>query len=377
MTELRSEVADLLSEATLRYSMVWEDSALLTEGLALTDEDDVLCICSAGDNVLALALAGARSVTAVDMNPAQSALLELKLAAAERLDYSGFLQLLGLADGDAVARYRSIREDLNELARAFWDEHEDTLAEGVCFAGRLEKYILGFAREHLGDLWPADLFDKLVAADSVQKQAALYESEARTAAFEERFRWYFGREMMAKHGRDPAQFRHVQDGDVGGYFLRRFSWAMTRTRLEDNFYVRAFLSGDYGLPAAGPDYLLPQNYDRLREVAPRVRVVTGQMEQVLAQHGPFDKGAFSDMFEYMSEDLAADVLGGLADAFAPGGRLAWWCLLVPRPVPEAVRPRLAPLKDLGERLWAQDRSWFYRSFQVAKVRSVATEPTGL
>ncbi len=95
----------------------------------------------------------------------------------------------------------------------------------------------------------------------------------------------------------------------------------------------------------------------------RVRVVTGQMEQVLSQYGPFDKGAFSDMFEYMSPELAADVLAGLAAAFRPGGRLAWWCLLVPRPVKGA----LTPLDGLADSLWEGDRSWFYRSFHLGEV----------
>jgi len=369
MSELTSEVADLLSQATLRYSMVWEDDELLRSGLNIGPDDDVLCICSAGDNVLSLALAGARTVTAVDMNPAQTALLELKLAAIRSGSYDRLVGVLGLAEtGEAqvltpLDHYEVLRGDLPEDARAFWDEHRDLLAGGVVFAGRLEQYILGFARKHLAELWPDDLFDRLVAARTVDAQGSLFLVEGLTDAFQERFRWYFGREQMAANGRDPAQFRHVQGGDVGGYFLDRFVWAMTSTRLADNFYVRAFLSGSYGPPESGPAYLRPANFEALRLAAPRVRVVTGQMEQVLAEYGPFDKGAFSDMFEYMSEELAADVLGGLARAFRPGGRLAWWCLLVPRPV----QPPLVAADDRAAALWAGDRAWFYRSFHLGDV----------
>ncbi len=368
MSELTSEVADLLSEATLRYSMVWEDDELLREGLRIGPDDDVLCICSAGDNVLSLALAGANTVTAVDMNPAQTALLELKLAAARSGSYERLVGVLGLADGDGdgggdpADHYRALRDDLPDVAAAFWDDHLDVLRGGVVFAGRLERYILGFAREHLTDLWPDGLFDALVDSPTVDAQASLFLVDGLTDEFERRFRWYFGREQMAANGRDPAQFRHVRDGDVGGYFLQRFTWAMTNTKLSDNFYVRAFLSGSYGPLESGPAYLRPANFERLRAVAPRVRVVTGQMEQAIGAHGPFSKGAFSDMFEYMSPELYADVLGALAGAFRPGGRLAWWCLLVPRPPIGDLRP----LDELSAALHGRDRSWFYRSFHVAE-----------
>lgn len=363
MTDLRSEVGDLLSEATLRYSMVWEDDELLRKGLRIRPTDDVLCICSAGDNVLSLALAGARTVTAVDMNPAQTALLELKLAAIRTGSYERLTGVLGLSSADPLNEYDRLEADLPQAAQAFWDDHRHLLREGVVVSGRLETYILGFARNHLAELWPTDLFDRLVAAPSVEAQATRFLSEGLTEEFEQRFAWYFGREQMAAHGRDPAQFRHVPDGDVGAYFLGRFVWAMTHTRLRDNFYVRAFLSGSYGPLQFGPAYLRPNHFESLHRAAERVRVITGQMEQVLAEYGPFDKGAFSDMFEYMSEELAADVLEGLAGAFRPGGRLAWWCLLVPRPV----QGSLTSLDDLADSLWAGDRAWFYRSFHLAAV----------
>jgi len=367
VTELRSEVSDLLTQATIRYSTVWEDDRLLHGALDLQPDDDVLCICSAGDNVLSLAAAGPRSVTAVDMNPAQTALLELKLAAYRHGDHATLVELAGLAPGDPLVRYRALRPHLPETAAVFWDAHEQVLADGVVFSGRLERYILGFAREHLPDLWPADLLDRLVASPTVEAQADLARREALTVAFRERFAWYFGREQMAANGRDPAQFRHVQDGDVGGYFLRRFSWAITSTGLADNFYLRAFLDGGFGPLEAGPAWLRPSLFGALRESADRVRVHTGEAEQLLASGASFSKGGFSDMFEYMSEALARDVLAGLARMFRPGGRLAWWCLLVPRPVPDELAAQLSPLDELAASLWATDRSWFYRSFHVAEV----------
>ena len=63
----------------IRYSQCWEDPACLYAGLDIGPEDDVLSITSAGCNTLALLLKGPRSVTALDFNPAQSHLLQLKV----------------------------------------------------------------------------------------------------------------------------------------------------------------------------------------------------------------------------------------------------------------------------------------------------------
>ena len=97
--ELQSEIAQKMSLDQVRYSQVWEDHTLLEQGLKITPDDDILSICSAGDNALAMLLQGPRSVTAIDMNPAQTALLELKLAAIRSLNHADFVTLLGIREG--------------------------------------------------------------------------------------------------------------------------------------------------------------------------------------------------------------------------------------------------------------------------------------
>src|SRR5437868_11066612 len=101
----------------VRYSQVWEDHAVLEQALRVGPDDDVLSICSAGCNALALLLAEPRSVTALDVSAAQIAVLELKLAGIRHLAHADFLALIGVAanaddDGDALAHYRAVREAL-------------------------------------------------------------------------------------------------------------------------------------------------------------------------------------------------------------------------------------------------------------------------
>ena len=70
---------------TFLYNMSWEDPRPDEEVLQINDSDVVLTLTSGGDNTLDLAIQGAAAVHSVDMNPAQSYLLELKKTAIQKL----------------------------------------------------------------------------------------------------------------------------------------------------------------------------------------------------------------------------------------------------------------------------------------------------
>ena len=79
----------------LVYNTCWEDPRLDRVALESRPTDNVLVITSAGCNALDYALAGPNHVYAVDMNPRQNALLELKLAAIRHLEYEDFFRMFG------------------------------------------------------------------------------------------------------------------------------------------------------------------------------------------------------------------------------------------------------------------------------------------
>src|SRR5258706_16323458 len=75
------------------FGMNWEDPEVDRRALNVTEEDTVLAITSAGCSALNLLLEGPRQLICVDANPAQTALLELKLAAVATLDHSTVIDI--------------------------------------------------------------------------------------------------------------------------------------------------------------------------------------------------------------------------------------------------------------------------------------------
>ena len=352
----------------LRYSRVWEDHALLEHGLAIRPTDDVLMIASAGCNVLNLLLREPRRIVAIDLNPAQTALLELKIAGVRALDHRGFLELLGIVRGRTLARYDAIRRMLSPAARDWWDDNTWMLAHGVERTGRLDRFIADFRRGHIDRLHPRSLIDRLFETRDAVARRRLVDRELLTPELVRAFLAYFTRDSLAGRGRHPAQFHYVDDVDVAGWFLERLRWACTSLDVRGNFYLERFLRGDRANPTWRAPYLQPENHERLQALVTRVEVVTGDLQSYLDDgRATFSRAALSDVFEYMSPAETERLFAALADAMPGGGRLAYWNLFVPRQCPPSQRDRIRPLPRLSDALWRRDRAWFYSAFHVDAV----------
>jgi S-adenosylmethionine-diacylglycerol 3-amino-3-carboxypropyl transferase len=354
----------------IRYAQVWEDCRVLRRALAVTPDDHVLSIGSAGCNVLALLLDEPRRITAIDLNPAQAALVELKLAGIRLLSYEELVCLVGARDGyDRLGLYDRVRTRLSPAARRFWDERPAHLVAGVMHTGRLDRYFQGFQRDHLPSLVPAGVVAELLSLDDRAAQRALFDRHFDTPAFRACFASYFGREAQAREGRDPSQLSYVGDVDVTGMLWERFRYACTEIATRGNFYLEYFFTSRYRDLELGPPYLGRYAFERLRNLVDRVEIVTAELGRHLDEVAPghYSKANLSDLFEYLSEAETEAIFGKLVCALRPGGRLCYWNLFVPRAPAAPSRARLRPHTAAAEALWRSDRAFFYRAFHLEEV----------
>lgn len=123
------------------YSFTWEDARVDSRLLKITSDDVILALTSAGDNILSYALERPKRIHAVDLNPAQNHLLELKVAAFRGLDYQNFWKLFG--DGKHDDFHKLLVEDLSphlsSHAFDFWlhagPSTFDSRGKGLYFTG--------------------------------------------------------------------------------------------------------------------------------------------------------------------------------------------------------------------------------------------------
>ena len=103
-----------------------------------------LSIAGAGDNALALLL-HFDQVLAIDLNPSQIALIELKKASFKVHGFFQHAELMGYCSSEQrPALYDSLTSLLSPETRRFWDDNQEIRLRGIAQAGRLEQYFARF-----------------------------------------------------------------------------------------------------------------------------------------------------------------------------------------------------------------------------------------
>lgn len=360
----------------IRYANCWEDADLAVAALVpsagspVGGRRRVLSIASAGDNSLSL-LAADAEVVAVDLSPAQLALVELKVAAIRTLSRDDVLAFLGLGpepmDGaERRTLFRDLDPELPPSARAFWRDHSAALSRGVVHAGKFERYFGLFRRRVLPWIHRRATVDALLEPRSAEERRRFYEKRWDTWRWRLLFRAFFSRWAMGRFGRDPEFFRHVE-GSVAGRILERTRYALTELPVHDNPYVEYILRG--GFVETVPPYLKPAAYERVRDGLHRLTLHRGPVEEAAARHGGegFDGFNLSDIFEYLDAETCRRIYGELLAHARPGARFAYWNMLVPRRRPEELAGRVRSLDRLAGKLFARDRAFFYSAFVVEEA----------
>lgn len=354
----------------IHYSQCWEDPRTLTRALPVNPEDAVLSIASGGDNTLALLLGNPRSITAIDKNPAQIFLTELKMRAIETLEYDDFVDFVGARPCKARHRlYASVRPSLTSNARAYWDTQTSAIQKGVIHCGTFERYFHCFRQVVLPLIHRRKTTRQLLVVPSLDRQRAFYDEVWNNRRWRWLFRVFFSRFMLGSMGRGPATFAYVTRGDVGAELLRRAERGLTRVSLHDNFFAEYMLTGAYADWGTAHPYLHASNFQFLKNHVSRVTLVVGDVWEYLKNlpAAAVTKFNLSDIFEYMSEEHFHLVAKEILRVSQEGARVAYWSLFVPRPVPPACAGQMDSQPSETGKLFASSRTFFYGGFHVWRV----------
>ncbi|OSD05197.1 S-adenosyl-L-methionine-dependent methyltransferase [Trametes coccinea BRFM310] len=289
------------------YAFTWEDPAEDQRLLNIGKDDVVFAITSAGDNILSYALHRPRSIHAVDLNPTQNHLLELKVAAFSALPYEDVWKLFG------EGRHPHFRDllltklspYLSSRAFQFWLDNTTAFTArgglyetgGTRIAVKLSKWLfrlLGRA----GDV------RRLCAAKTLREQRAIWRTRLRPVVLSrwlsylvvanEQFLW-------RALGVPPNQRDMIYDDGLavaaasGGVFKpKEAMWryvvntldpVVENTLLRDsNYFYRLCLMGRYS-EECRPAYLTKEAHDILSRPGAfdGLRVHTDEFVEVLAR----------------------------------------------------------------------------------------------
>jgi S-adenosylmethionine-diacylglycerol 3-amino-3-carboxypropyl transferase len=382
----------ILSRA-LVYNTCWEDPAVDRQALELTRSDRMLVITSAGCNVLDYALAGPAAIHAVDANPRQNALLELKLAGIRRLDFEDFFRLFGEGRHPAFrAMYADLlRDELSEFARAYWDR------QGGWFCardGRESFYFRGLsgqvARAFRGylALQPRlrDALEALLGAESLDEQRTIYDARVAPRLWTAPVRWTLSSQItLSLLGVPHPQRREVERqhaGGVAGFAREAVDYVARDLPIRTNYFWSVYFRGAYTKDCC-PQYLRRANFLALKHgLADRISVHTCTVTEFLQRtQEPISAFVLLDHMDWLGAyriDALAEEWDAILARATPGARIIFRSAHVEPAYLAAVvvgtgnsqRPLLESLhfrRELARRLQREDRVQTYAGFHIALV----------
>ena len=353
----------------LMFTQSWEDPACDLVALHPQPGETILTITSGGDNTLGLLLADPARIVTVDLNPAQSFLLELKMAAFRQLTHDELLRFLGVrSDGDAFLLFQRLRDDLSPAARTFWEAHTDWLKLGLLTQGGFERYhamLRALLRVAIGRRRLERLFTL-----SLAEQRAYYDREWNTLAWRTLIRIACSKYVLGQR-LDPSWFTHAALPSFGLHFARLAEHAVAKLPAQSNYFLAQIFLGRYLDEATVPDYLQPENFELIRRRLDRLTIVTADIGAALEAlpRQSVDCFALSNVFEYSPPALFERSLQALIHAARPKARFSLRNLLAPRRLADHAAFVVEP--ELSARLRDADRGFIYSRFEAAALATIA------
>lgn len=375
----------------LVYNTCWEDPRLDRVALNLAPDDEVMVITSAGCNALDYALAGPRHVYAVDMNPRQNALLELKQAAIRSLEYDDFFRMFGEGRLPRARRiYESrLRHELSPRSAAFWDKRIkwfDHPRRSFYFRGTSGSFarVMKIYTDRVIKVRP--FIDRLLEANTLEEQREIYLNGMQERFWTGLVRFTMNRDTtMSLLGVPRAQRRQIEEQYPGGlvqYIQDCVEGVFTRLPMKDNYFWRVYVNGRYTRECC-PEYLREENWERLRGgLIDRVTTHTDSVQGFLEKHhAPISRFVLLDHMDWLSDRFFPWLEGewqAIVDRAAEGARILWRSGGLRTDFIDRVEVchngRMVKVNDLltyhqelAEDLHGKDRVHTYASFYIADL----------
>lgn len=386
----------LVHDRSLVYGCCWEDPRADLAVLRLRDHDHVLVITSGGCNALDYLLEQPAHVSAVDVNPRQNALLELKVAGIRGLDWHDFFAVFGTGRHPHIHElYRErLRDLLPERHRGYWDRAIGMFRGPPGFHFRTTSgwfaRLFGLYIDHV--VAAREPIERLLAATSMAEQIEIYERELRQRFWGPWLAYLLSRDtLLALTGIPPQQRRQVQrfSPDVQDYLRRQAERVIYGRPIGENYFWRLYLTGAF-TPDCCPRYLQRDSFERLKGLVDRLSTHTATVERFLAVGtGPISRFVLLDHMDWLTGPRANELAAewqAILDRSSPDARMLWRSLGLRTDFVDDVvvrhrggQARLADLLEpdtaAADRVRATERVTAYGSVTVAGWKP-GVEPLG-
>jgi len=320
----------------------------------------VLLVASGGCTALSLlACPEIAQIDAVDLNPAQLHLVELRRQALMHLPLEEQLQLIGAdrsaSDLDRLSIYARLSPNLPASTKAFWDARQEQIAFGVNQVGRFEQLFRELA-DKFAQIGIEPLREPLTAVQHPK--------------WRDLFEQIFEREKLVQTFGEAA-VNYSMDRSFGEHFADVFAQALQGFIPNENYFLTQVWGDRYASNLQGegvPLYLQASAQNDIRTLGTdRLQLHQGAFVDHLHQLGgleKFDLIQFSNISDWMPLSNLHQMLNDAVACLRSGGAIIGRRLNGDHNLASIMAEHIAIDRSLSQELLTSDRSFFYREVVV-------------
>jgi S-adenosylmethionine-diacylglycerol 3-amino-3-carboxypropyl transferase len=367
---IKKESLDQVPLFELLFSLNWEDPRLDLQALQIQSGDRVFAITSGCCNILEFLLHDPSVIYAVDINPTQTYLMELKIQAIRHLPYQEFLNFLGISPSEnRPALFEQFKQGLSEDCRLYWEKHPVIIRNGVFFSGRFEKLVEKAGRM-IRFLQGSQRVRTFFDLKDMHVQKDFFRSSWNTRRVKLIFNLLFNKRTLAKRGLS-ADYFHFDDGSTSfaQNFYNRYVNAVRDIPVYNNYFLSLYIQGKYNSMNELPECYKEMNYDIIKKNVDKIQLYTSDAQQWFdtMESRSIDCFALSNICELMSLNDTTVLFNAVFRTSKHNARIIFRNLIVPREVPEVLRNSIIKNESLSKELLKQDRSFVYAKVNAYQI----------
>lgn len=345
------------------FAQIREDAEVERALVAKRASRRLAVVASGGCTAFSLLDDAVESVHAIDANPAQAALVELKKAAIAALDRDAYLAFLGERDAaDRVATYAAIADALPSYARTHWDARSSLVAAGVNRAGVTERFYAFLGENLRRSVLDEAAWEELFACEGLEAQREFHREHCQTEAFRMALRVLLSRTTHLAFY--PAfMFAQAKEHHFGDFFGERFETELVSRPVRNNYFLSQVLFGRYlyGVPGGTPHYLSEAGYASAKRNLHKLTVVAEPLEVCLPRLRSVDAFFLSNVFDWADAAARERIVEAAHACHAPSALFVYRNMLASPPMPQRFAESVEVDASLSQAMEGIERSMLYRS----------------
>jgi len=344
--------------------MCWEDPNLVLSALDISEKDTVLSIASGGENLFAILLKDPKKLIAIDTNPYQLYLVKLKIAAIKSLNFTEFVEFIGIKSSKKRLNYFcKCKQHLSKKEIEFWKKNISYIQEGLLFCGKFESYLNLFRKYVLSLVLSKNKIKKFLSSRTLAEQEIFYSKHWNNLIWKLVFRVFFSKTIMQILGRDKEYFKQNKIKNISYHYYNRAYKGIVETPIANNYFDHMILTGSIPVPFKSHPYLNPENFEKLKKIADKIEFVNEDILNFIENSNKqINKYNLSDIFEKYSQKTYESVISLISKKSQKGTKICYWNNLVERKN-HHIKNMVKDIKKSKE-LFNQDRVFFYSDFIV-------------